>query len=74
MSSTASLKETLLKRDGEEGYEVRVIQGDDYEQLKVTNTSSDNPDPRIGGTQIIFDSRFDTPEQVGEQEAFLNNL
>ena len=37
--------------------EVREIAGDGFSQLEFSQ-NSDTPDPRIGGSKIIFDSRL----------------
>jgi hypothetical protein len=52
------LRETLLRKE-RDGYEIKHVQGKNYSQLKVTSHSEDAPDPRIGGSSIIFDSRLD---------------
>jgi hypothetical protein len=41
--------------------EVSVIKGGNFEQVQVSQGGavSDNPDPRVGGAKIIFDSRLD---------------
>jgi hypothetical protein len=51
------LRETLLKSE-EDGFEIRHIQGSDYEQIKFISNTAEVPDPRIGGSSIIFDSRL----------------
>lgn len=42
----------------EDGMKVQYIKSEGYEQVSVTPTI-DNPDPRVGGSKIIFDSRLD---------------
>ena len=37
---------------------VKQIDKDGYEQIEISQ-KSDSPDPRVGGTKIIFDSRLD---------------
>ena len=44
----------------EEGREVSLIQGGDYEQVRVAPASGAVPDPRIAGPSIFFDSRLDS--------------
>lgn len=60
------LKELLSKPDAPPSEEmlktseimVRRLQEADYEQVEISH-KSESPDPRVGGTKIIFDSRFD---------------
>ena len=49
----------------EEGQEVSLIQGSDYEQVKVAPASGAVPDPRIAGPSIYFDSRLDQGSESG---------
>lgn len=51
------MKERLLRRDSTKGLEVREISGDGYSQIEISQ-NPDTPDPRIGGSRIIFDSRL----------------
>jgi hypothetical protein len=55
--SMETLKETLMKKESN-GMEVRYIQGDDFEQVKVNYNTGTVPDPRVGGSSITFDSRM----------------
>jgi hypothetical protein len=55
------LRETLLKKE-ENGLEVIYIKGSNYEQVKISTNSGAVPDPRVGGSSIIFDSRLDQNE------------
>jgi len=50
-------KELLL--DGEDKRNVRKIKADGYEQISVYQKNFNNPDPRILGSTIVFDSRLD---------------
>jgi hypothetical protein len=38
--------------------EVKEVVGDGFSQVEISH-KSDSTDPRVGGTKIIFDSRFD---------------
>lgn len=44
-------------KDGD--LEVKFIKSGNYEQVQVLSGAQDNPDPRVGGSKIIFDSRLD---------------
>jgi len=52
------------------------VQTDDYEQIKISAGSKINPDPRVGGTSIMFDSRLDAkPEDHNKiQDKLLQGL
>ena len=41
---------------------IREIKGMDYSQVEIS-TKADSPDPRVGGTRIVFDSRLDESPQ-----------
>lgn len=45
-------------KKAENGMEIRHIQGEDYEQVKVQYNTGTVPDPRVGGSSITFDSRM----------------
>mmetsp|Transcript_11349 Transcript_11349/g.19123 ORF Transcript_11349/g.19123 Transcript_11349/m.19123 type:complete len:236 (-) Transcript_11349:48-755(-) len=69
------LRNKLKKRPlvNKEELEISEIKGDGYEQLMISQ-NADSPDPRVGGTKIIFDSRLDKSLQnseTSEIEAFL---
>ena len=51
------MKQKLLNRDSDKNMEVKEIEGVGYSQLEVSQ-NSDSPDPRVGGTKIIFDTRL----------------
>ena len=57
ISSAEQMRERLLKRESNKGIEVREIAGDGYSQIEFSQ-NPDTPDPRIGGSKIIFDSRL----------------
>lgn len=46
-------------RKDEQGMEISIIKGDDYEQVKVSQGAGAVPDPRVAGPSIYFDSRLD---------------
>lgn len=50
-------KEIMINK--EEKRNVRKVQADGYEQISVYEKNFDNPDPRILGSTIVFDSRLD---------------
>lgn len=58
-SSTKALKETLMQKS-DDGVEVSLIKGGDYEQVKVATATGSVPDPRVAGPSIYFDSRMDS--------------
>ena len=47
--------------------EVKIIEGDDFQQIQVS-TGGDTPDPRVVGPKIIFDSRLDKFSKGGATE------
>ena len=60
---TQRMKEMLNKSKTKEtstegNVEIKRIVSKDYEQVKVSQ-NADSPDPRVGGTTIMFDSRLD---------------
>jgi len=36
---------------------IKYVDGEGYSQVEVSQ-NSDSPDPRVGATKIIFDTRF----------------
>jgi hypothetical protein len=49
----------LIEEESDYGENIIYSKSNEYEQLKVLQTSEENnPDPRIMGNTIIFDSRF----------------
>ena len=51
----------------EDGVEVRVIKGQDYEQVKISSGAGTVPDPRVAGPSIYFDSRLDSATDKARQ-------
>lgn len=49
---------TVKRETDGQGTEVAYIKGGTFEQVQVSQ-AADNPDPRVGGSRIIFDSRLD---------------
>lgn len=52
--------------------EVKFIKSGNYEQVQVLAGAIDNPDPRVGGSKIIFDSRLDRfsqPQSLTKEQA-----
>jgi len=49
-------EETAEKMQGE--LKVKETKGDGFSTLEVSH-KSESPDPRVGGTKIIFDTRLD---------------
>ena len=47
----------------EDGREISLIKGKDYEQIKVSQGVGSVPDPRIAGPSIYFDTRLDKAAQ-----------
>ena len=54
-----------MNRESNKGIEFKEITGDGYSQLEFSQ-NSDTPDPRIGGSKIIFDSRLADVTQNSE--------
>lgn len=48
-----------MSENKEDDVKISRIVTDDYDQIKVSSGSKINPDPRVGGTSIMFDSRLD---------------
>ena len=46
-----------MQRDG--NVSVKLVEGEDYEQVQVISGMEDSPDPRVLGTRLVFDSRID---------------
>jgi hypothetical protein len=57
-STAEKMKERLKARDESNNFKIKEIDGDGYSQVEVSQ-NAESPDPRVGGTKIIFDSRFD---------------
>lgn len=53
-----SAAEYFKQKKTNEGLQIKEVQGEGYSQLEV-GYNADSPDPRVGGTKIVFDSRFD---------------
>ena len=66
LSSTQVLKETLMQKS-EEGVEVSLIKGQNYEQVKISAGAGSVPDPRVAGPSIFFDSRLDGASDKGKK-------
>ena len=65
-SSTQALKETLMQKS-EDGVEVSLIKGQNYEQVKVSQGTGAVPDPRVAGPSIYFDTRLDSVNDQSKQ-------
>jgi hypothetical protein len=52
-----------MSKNEKDDVAISFVQGEDYEQIKVSAGSKINPDPRVGGTSIMFDSRLDAKPQ-----------
>ena len=65
--SSQSLRETLLAKE-EDGLEISMIKGDDFEQVKVSTMAGKVPDPRVAGPSIYFDSRLDMPASSAQED------
>jgi len=65
------MKEMLTKQQSSEKIEgelkVKETKGDGYTTLEVSH-KNESPDPRVGGTKIIFDSRLDSVAKNSETE------
>ena len=48
-----------MSENKEDDVKISRIVTDGYDQIKVSSGSKINPDPRVGGTSIMFDSRLD---------------
>ena len=48
-----------MSKNDEDDVTTSFVTGDGYEQIKISAGSKINPDPRVGGTSIMFDSRLD---------------
>lgn len=58
VTSADIMKKKLLNREQDQNVmEVKQIEGEGYSQLEFSQ-NSDSPDPRVGGTKIIFDTRL----------------
>ena len=55
-----ALSETLLRKEDSTGVEVKLIKGENFEQVKVSSPAGTVPDPRVAGPAIYFDSRLDS--------------
>jgi hypothetical protein len=70
------MKDMLTKQQSSEKIEgelkVKETKGEGFTTLEVSH-KSDSPDPRVGGTKIIFDSRLDkvASNQETELDAYL---
>lgn len=62
----------------EDGVEVSLVKGGDYEQVKVRSAASAVPDPRVAGPSIFFDTRLDSAQpasqRVGASEPILQTM
>lgn len=54
------IQATEISNDDE--MRVKLIEGKDYSQVKVSTKQSDVPDPRVVGATFVFDSRLDKEE------------
>ena len=57
-TSTQTLRETLMQKS-DDGIQVSLVEGKDFEQIKVSGGSDVAPDPRVAGPSIYFDTRLD---------------
>jgi hypothetical protein len=74
ISSADQMKERLLNRQSSKEMEVREISGEGFSQTEFSQ-NADTPDPRIGGSKIIFDSRLSDVTKNSETsdiDAFIN--
>ncbi len=53
------IQENEISINREEKRNVRKIKADGFEQISVYEKNFDNPDPRVLGSTIVFDSRLD---------------
>ena len=51
----------------EDGVEVSLIKGQNYEQVKVSQGTGAVPDPRVAGPSIYFDTRLDSVNDQSKQ-------
>lgn len=57
------MKERLLR--GDMDTQVAEVKGDGFSQTTISQ-KADSPDPRVGGTKIIFDTRLANITQSSE--------
>ena len=58
----------------EEGVEVSLIEGSNYEQVKVSAGAGTTPDPRVAGPSIYFDSRLESTKDSKKSDPILQAM
>jgi hypothetical protein len=53
-----------MSKNEKDDVAISFVQGEDYEQIKVSAGSKINPDPRVGGTSIMFKLKHNSHTKI----------